>query len=46
SIRIAPHGVSVLNPAFDITPIKYVNAIICEMGILSRDDLQKITKEK
>lgn len=46
SIRIAPHGVSVLNPAFDITPIKYVNAIICEIGILSGDDLQRITKEK
>lgn len=34
STRIAPEGVKVLNPAFDITPLKYVSAIICEKGIL------------
>jgi len=34
SVRIAPEGVKVLNPAFDITPLKYVSAIICEKGIL------------
>ncbi|RLI20609.1 S-methyl-5-thioribose-1-phosphate isomerase [Candidatus Bathyarchaeota archaeon] len=34
SVRIAPEGVKVLNPAFDITPLKYVTAIICEKGIL------------
>ena len=32
--RIAPEGVKVLNPAFDITPLKYVNAVITEEGIL------------
>lgn len=36
SRRIAAEGVSVLNPAFDITPLKYVTAIICENGILGR----------
>jgi len=34
SIPIAPEGVKVMNPAFDITPLKYVSAIICEKGIL------------
>ena len=28
--QIAPEGVNVMNPAFDITPLKYVSAIICE----------------
>jgi len=32
--RIAPDGVSVLNPAFDVTPAEYVTAIITERGIL------------
>ncbi|MEM3616572.1 MAG: S-methyl-5-thioribose-1-phosphate isomerase [Candidatus Bathyarchaeia archaeon] len=44
SERIAPEGVPVLNPAFDITPIKYVTAIICEEGILYKDDLAKISQ--
>jgi methylthioribose-1-phosphate isomerase len=32
--RIAPEGVKVLNPAFDITPLEYVDAVITEEGIL------------
>lgn len=31
--RMAPHGISVRNPAFDVTPHRYVTAIICEKGI-------------
>ncbi len=31
--RIAPEGVDVENPAFDVTPAKYVGAIITELGI-------------
>jgi len=31
--RIAPEGVKVENPAFDITPARYVTAIITERGI-------------
>ncbi len=31
--RIAPDGVGVLNPAFDVTPSRYVAAIITERGI-------------
>jgi len=40
---VAPKGVKVLNPAFDITPLKYVSAIICEKGILSREELKRST---
>jgi len=31
--RIAPAGVGVFNPAFDITPARYVAAIVTELGI-------------
>ena len=41
SQRIAPEEVNVLNPAFDITPLKYVTAIICEDGILYKEDFVK-----
>ncbi len=33
-VRIAPRGVEVLNPAFDITPPELVSAIITEKGII------------
>lgn len=46
SIRIAPVGVNVLNPAFDVTPIKYVDAVICERGVLSRDYFKRLCKKK
>lgn len=32
--RIAPEGIDVMNPAFDITPLEYVDAVITEEGIL------------
>jgi methylthioribose-1-phosphate isomerase len=31
--RLAPAGISVRNPAFDITPHRFVTAIVCERGI-------------
>ncbi|MCL0082448.1 S-methyl-5-thioribose-1-phosphate isomerase [Dehalococcoidia bacterium] len=31
--RIAPDGVGVANPAFDVTPHRYISAIITEQGI-------------
>ncbi len=31
--RIVPEGVTVANPAFDVTPAKYITAIITEMGL-------------
>jgi methylthioribose-1-phosphate isomerase len=33
-IAIAPEGIQVQNPAFDITPHKYITAIITENGIM------------
>ena len=32
-IPVAPDGVEALNPGFDVTPAKYVSAIITEAGI-------------
>ncbi len=32
-VRIAPEGVQVVNPAFDVTPNRYVTAIVCENGV-------------
>ena len=31
--RVAPEGVEVRNPAFDVTPARYVGAIVTELGI-------------
>jgi methylthioribose-1-phosphate isomerase len=36
-ISIAPDGVRVRNPAFDVTPARYITAIITENGIVSAD---------
>jgi len=33
-VQVTPHGVSIENPAFDVTPAKYVTAIITERGVL------------
>jgi len=32
--QIAPDGVKVLNPAFDVTPNRYITAIITEKGVM------------
>ncbi|MGH9596907.1 MAG: S-methyl-5-thioribose-1-phosphate isomerase, partial [Edaphobacter sp.] len=32
--QVTPHGVAIENPAFDVTPAKYVTAIITERGVL------------
>ncbi|MHB0999484.1 MAG: S-methyl-5-thioribose-1-phosphate isomerase [Armatimonadota bacterium] len=42
--RIAPEGVSVFNPAFDVTPAKYVSAIITERGVLRPPYEKSITR--
>lgn len=33
-VRVAPEGVAVANPAFDVTPAAYITAIITDMGVL------------
>lgn len=42
--RIAPAGVKVRNPAFDVTPAKYVTAIITEKGAFRPDDLKELAR--
>jgi methylthioribose-1-phosphate isomerase len=42
--QIAPTGVGVLNPAFDVTPHAYVQAIITEVGVLRPPFQRSITK--
>lgn len=36
---VAPHGVQVYNPAFDVTPAELISGIITERGIFSPQDL-------
>jgi len=33
-VQVTPEGVAIENPAFDVTPAKYVTAIITERGVL------------
>ena len=41
--RIAPkEGLNVYNPAFDVTPAKYIEAIITEKGVIMHPDKGKI----
>jgi methylthioribose-1-phosphate isomerase len=40
--RIAPKGVRIENPAFDITPAKNITAIITDRGIIRKPSTQKI----
>jgi methylthioribose-1-phosphate isomerase len=36
-VAVAPEGVSVRNPSFDVTPARYISAIITENGIVKDD---------
>jgi methylthioribose-1-phosphate isomerase len=42
SLCIAPAGVKTMNPAFDVTPNRYVTAIITEKGAFRPRDLRKL----
>jgi methylthioribose-1-phosphate isomerase len=41
-IRIAPEGSPALNPAFDMTPARYVTGFITEKGILRPEEIHKV----
>jgi methylthioribose-1-phosphate isomerase len=41
-VRWAPEGVSVANPAFDITPAELVSGLFTEKGVVTRPDRRKI----
>ncbi|MEW6003667.1 MAG: S-methyl-5-thioribose-1-phosphate isomerase, partial [Nitrospirota bacterium] len=45
TIQIAPDGVKVKNIAFDVTPHKYITAIITEKGAFKPKDLKKLIRE-
>src|SRR5665647_1443946 len=46
SQQIAPDGINVMNPAFDITPIKYVSAIVTETRVYYSKDFGDFRKGK
>src|SRR6202044_1165171 len=33
-VQVTPHGGAIENPAFDVTPAKYIAAIVTERGVL------------
>jgi len=35
-LPVAPEGITVRNPAFDVTPHRYITGIITEAGILRK----------
>ncbi|MBZ4646558.1 MAG: methylthioribose-phosphate isomerase [Petroclostridium sp.] len=48
-VQIAPEGIKVANPAFDVTPNKYVTAIITEKGVIYppyNENILKLKNEK
>ncbi len=45
-VRTAPEGIGVFNPAFDITPLKYVSAIIAETQVYYQKDFVNFRKAK
>ena len=43
-VPIAPEGVKVANPAFDVTPHRYISAIITECGIVREPYVERLRK--
>ena len=43
-VAVAPDGIAVENPAFDVTPNRYVTAIITEKGVASAPYEQSLSK--
>ena len=43
-VQIAPEGIKVRNIAFDVTPYKYVTAIITEKGVFRPKDIKQLMK--
>jgi methylthioribose-1-phosphate isomerase len=41
-IRISPKGARAANPAFDVTPAKYITGIITEKGIVKPGEVRKV----
>jgi methylthioribose-1-phosphate isomerase len=45
-VQIAPDGVPTANPAFDVTPARYIAAIITEKGAFHPKDIRKLADGK
>lgn len=45
-IRIAPEGMEIYNPAFDVTPAKFITGIVTEKGIVKPPFKENILKLK
>jgi methylthioribose-1-phosphate isomerase len=48
-VRVAPEGIQIVNPAFDVTPNHLVSAIVCENGIARapyRESLRKLASTR
>jgi methylthioribose-1-phosphate isomerase len=43
-VRVAPQGVKVANPAFDVTPHRYISAIITERGVAREPYVESLRK--
>jgi methylthioribose-1-phosphate isomerase len=43
--RITPKGAKARNPAFDVTPAKFISGIITEKGIFRPDDISRIFRK-
>lgn len=46
SVRVAPEGIDVYNPAFDVTPAENISAIITEKGIIRPPFIENIKRLK
>ncbi len=42
--QTAPEGIKVYNPAFDVTPARYIQAIVCERGVIAPVTREQIAK--
>ena len=42
--RTAPEGVHVYNPAFDVTPNRYISAIVTERGVIDNPDTESVAE--
>ncbi|HEV2668505.1 MAG TPA: S-methyl-5-thioribose-1-phosphate isomerase, partial [Blastocatellia bacterium] len=43
-VRLAPDGINIANPAFDVTPNRYVAAIITERGVARQPYLESLNR--
>ncbi len=41
-VQVAPEGVRAANPAFDVTPARYITAIVTEKGAFRPEDLHQL----